>query len=170
MASMRREISETWAQTLELAKWKLVTVGAVSIVGLGWGDLKPENDTGVLLLYSIGFLCTYIDLFIYRRLIVIHVIAGYLREYSGEDPELKEEKFYEHEVERNRGVRKIPLSERFGHFLSSLVFTIGPVLLVFIKYSTDFDFRLAIPILAFILNISLFIIFELSRRRLRKRD
>jgi hypothetical protein len=168
MASMRREISETWAQTLELAKWKLVTVGAVSVVGLGWGDLKPENDTGVLLLYSIGFLCTYIDLLIYRRLVVIHVIAGYLRKYNGEDLELKEEKLYEHEVERIRGVRKLPLSERWGHFLSSLVFTIGPVLLAFIRYCTDWDFRLAIPILALILNISLFIIFELSRRGLRE--
>ena len=92
---MRKEIGEIWAQTLELSKWKLATVSALVVAGLGIGDIKPDSETGILLLYSVGFLCAYIDLLIYRRLITIHLLASYLRSYDGQDPELREEKKYE---------------------------------------------------------------------------
>ena len=102
-----------------LAKWKLAAVGAASVAGLGWTkDITLETDSGLLLLYSVGFLCAYIDLLIYRRLLVIHVVAGYLRKYGGEDIELHEERYYELEVERIRSSRKLLLSEQWGHFLS----------------------------------------------------
>ena len=164
MKSLRGEINGLWAQTLELAKWKLITVAAVTVAGLGWGKVKPETETGILLLYSIGFLCTYIDLLIYRRLIMIHVISRYLRGYYGKDEELLEERIYEKWIKENRP--KLVLSERWGHLISSFVFSVGPVFLALLRYEHCIDRRLIIPLLAVILNLFQFYVFSQGRARI----
>ena len=91
MTILKEEINQLSADTLSLAKWKIVTVSAFAAFGLGWSkESSPDPHSAVLLLYSVGFLCAYIDSIYYRRTTTVHSIAAYLRTYGGTDAETLE--------------------------------------------------------------------------------
>ena len=161
---MKQEIAEKDAQALSLARWKLVVVAVLCVAGLGWGDIEPGTLTGVLILYSVGFLCSYLDLLIYRRLLIIQIIASYLRGYDGTDDNLLEERRYELYLEQVRSIG-LPLSERYGHLLSSIVFTAGSAFLAFLVYAQDVSWVFLMPVTALSLNIVLFVLLESGRKR-----
>ena len=102
MIILKEEINQLACEIFELAKWKLIMVGSFALVGLGLGEIKPDDTTGLLLLYSVGYLCTYVDSLYYRRVTVIHVISGYLRGYRGEDMETKELRDFEIAIGKTR--------------------------------------------------------------------
>jgi hypothetical protein len=179
MIILKEEINQLGAQITNLATWKLIAVGTFAVVGLlGWDNIVTDKKTGPLLLYSVGYLCAYIDCLYYRRATAIHVIAGYLRTYNGKDDEMVELCRYEKTVEIIRGKPSFFKCKRGGFFLSdkwpqfaaSLLFTIGLPILSLVRYGCirEFirDWKLAIPIVALVLHILLFILYEMKRKTL----
>ena len=91
MVILKQEINQLNNDNFNLAKWKLAAVSSFALVGLGASErLGMDSKTGLLLLCVVGFLCAYIDTLYYRRATAIHIIAGYLRAYAGQDAELLE--------------------------------------------------------------------------------
>ncbi|MDZ4849543.1 MAG: hypothetical protein SGI77_09625 [Pirellulaceae bacterium] len=166
MIILKEEINQLASEIFDLAKWKLIVVGSFALVGLGWGDIKPEDTTGLLLLYSVGYLCTYVDSLYYRRVSVIHVIAGYLRGYRDDDAETKELRDFEIAIGRIRINGVFFISNRWPQFVASLVFTMGLSVMGMIRYKQAADWLLVIPVTAVILIVSLFVSYGRNRRGL----
>lgn len=161
MIILKEEINALTAQVLELAKWKLIIVSALAAVGLGWAQIKPnDNASAFLLLLSGGLVCAYIDLLIYRRLTSLHAVAQYLRHYSGNDSETCELKMYELEIKKLRDAKKglrFWISEEAAHFSSSLAFSLGLPFLAYLRYPSEFHgLPLGIPIIGVVLVGGLF--------------
>jgi hypothetical protein len=168
MRILKEEINQVTADVLSLSKWKLSIVAIVSAAGLGWSDFKPDSSTGLLLLYSIGFICAYIDWIIYRRYSVIHTIARYLRNYSGTNEETKELQTYELSMQEARLSSSFFLSERWANFIASLIFSIGIPVLGAIQYQVKPDQRILIPFFGVLITIYLFISYNQQRKELLK--
>jgi hypothetical protein len=165
MVILKEEINASTAQVIDLAKWKLLAVSAVAVAGLGWSDVKPDDNTSaVVLLCSIAWLCAYVDLLIYRRLASLHAVARYLRGYNGDDPETRELSSYELEVKKRRDAGEFWISEELAHFLSSLVFSLSLPAMAYLRYRKDFqeDFAV-IPIIGLALVITLFFSYNKAR-------
>lgn len=163
MIILKEEINHLAGQIFDLAKWKLIVVGSFALVGLGWGEIKPDETTGLLLLYSVGYLCAYLDSLYFRRATVIHVIASYLRGYEGKDAEMKELREYENIVSEVRDKNQFFISDSVPQFAASLIFTIGLPLMGMIRYQREADSLLIIPIVATLLSISLFVAYLWNR-------
>jgi hypothetical protein len=165
MLILKEEINASTAHVLDLAKWKLVAVAGVGVVGLGWSRAPTETDpSAVLLLFSVGFLCAYVDLLIYRRLASLHAVAHYLREYRGEDPELRELKGYELEIKKRRDAGQFWISEELAHFLSSLTFSVSVPAVAYFRYTNALGvLALGIPAVGVALVVALFLSYSRSR-------
>ncbi len=166
MIVLKEEINQLSDQIFKLAQWKLIVVGSFAVVGLGWGDIKADQNTGSLLLCSVGFLCAYIDSLYYRRAMSIHVIASFLREYQGDDEEMKELKKYENIVNEKRTERgSTIISDKWPQFISSIVFTIVlPIVSVLQKNTAIAGWLILITVIALLLNIILFVLYTINRK------
>lgn len=175
MDLLKQEINQHGTALLDLAKWKLIAVGAVAVVGLGWSgivpggrDLKVPESDALLILYSVGFLCSYIDVLFYQKNTAIHVIASYLRQYSGSNATLQELSLYETYVgvfRRTRGI--FFFSYRWPQFAFSLLFTVGLAVLGYIKYGNEENlYLLAVAGVAVILNVALYFLYTKHRAQL----
>ena len=121
MNILKEEINQSNCDVISLAKWKLAVVSAVIVVSLGWIDTTSEwsvpSEAGLILIYSVGLVCGYVDWLIYRRYTVIHTIAKYIRTYSGEDPDTLELQKYEIHMNDTRTNNEFFLSDRYTHCL-----------------------------------------------------
>lgn len=178
MIILKEEINELGARILSLAKWKLIAVASFVVAGLGWSDFVPEQktgtegQTGLLLLYCVGYLCAYVDNLFYRHATVIHIIAKYLRTYSGNDPETLELRSYERAVNNERKRYQIFIPDYWPQFVASLTFTVGAPILGHLRYPTE-AFRWSmglIPIIAIGINLALFWAFTRNRRKLTETE
>ncbi len=77
MDQRESEIVEAGKRLSELARWKLVAIGALGAAGLGFSrDAVPNAD---LVLCLLPLVCVYIDAMAYHLLLRTHVIATYRR-------------------------------------------------------------------------------------------
>lgn len=137
---LKDEINTAGSDILSFAKWKLVIVFAVAIIALGWKkDLGPSVNASSFLICSIGFVCAYVDWIIYKRYIVIHTIAHYLRNYSGNDPAILEMQRYELKMWDYRDKDLFFYSDRWPHFYSSMIISIGLPLLATFNEAIEFN-------------------------------
>ena len=167
MKILKEEINQHATSLLDLAKWKLVTVAAVAVAGLGWSDVKPDSETGLLLLYSVGFVCAYIDTLFYQRNTAIHVLASYLRSYQGKETILIELRSYEEYVNEYRKAKSLLFfSFRWPQFIYSMLFSIGLPILGYLRYSPQPDARLALAAIAILTNVVLYAVYSVHRREL----
>lgn len=131
MIILKEEINQWIASLLAFAKWKLVIVAVLAAVGLGLQkdielglglqkDIEHFNH-GYLLLFVVPLLCAYVDMLAYERLIVIHAIAKYIREYTGVDKEMLDLRGYENFIEQCRQDRLYLQYERVAQFAASVV-------------------------------------------------
>lgn len=171
MIILKEEINQLGSQITHLATWKLIAVGTFAAVGLlGWDNIQTDKKTGPLLLCCVGYLCAYIDSLYYRRATAIHVIAGYLRVYTGSDDDMRELCRYERAIRHIRKRSGFFLSDLWPQFVASLVFTLGLPGLAVIRYTycpDDWWIHL-VPIVAvaFVLQIALFSVFIWKRKAL----
>lgn len=163
MTILKEEINQLAGEIFDLAKWKLIAVGAFALVGLGWDEIKPGEDTGIFLLYSVGYLCIYTDSLYYRRATAIHVIAQYLRNYAGTDAGMKELCLYEIKVQENRVKGRLFVSDRWPQFIASLVFATGLPVVGMLRYERDVDALLFMPATAVVITVALFISYNCHR-------
>lgn len=178
MIILKEEINQLGEQITNLATWKLIAVGTFAVVGLlGWDNIVTDKKTGPLLLYSVGYLCAYIDSLYYRRATAIHVIAGYLRSYSGNDIEMQELCEYEKYVEniRNRSSRTKSgffLSDQWPIVGASLLFTLGLPILAKVRYGVALFDKLPLTMvgMALALQIALFVIYIIKKKRINEKE
>ena len=165
MIILKEEINASTGHVLDLAKWKLVAVAGVGVVGLGWSRAPTDTDpSAVLLLFSVGFLCAYVDLLIYRRLASLHAVARYLRDYGGDDKELRELKRYELEIKKRRDDGEFWVSEELAHFLSSLTFSLSVPAVAYFRYPKALSIgAVCIPATGVVLVVILFLSYTKSR-------
>lgn len=163
--SYRQEILQLSAQIFDLAKWKLIAVSSVALVGLGWGAIQPGASSRFLLLCSAGFLCAYLDSLYYRRAMSIHVLAAFIRRRAGTEPGWGSAGAYEDYVNVLRQDGGMYVSDRWPQFLASLVFTAGLPLLGLALVSPANAWGLLIAGLALVLNIGLFVRYGRDRAR-----
>jgi len=170
MQILKEEINTIGEQVLALAKWKIIIVSTAVAAGLGWSDVNFVEEplgsqTGFLILYSIGYLCIYIDVLVYRRYERIHILAKFIRTQPTDDIADKLFQEYERFVRDYRIKGPYLLSERLIIFSSSLVFSVGSVLLAWLKYetpdkSTSF---LLIPFFALLIIMMVFFRYDAQR-------
>lgn len=140
MQTLRDELLQSQATVMDLAKWKLIAVGATAITGLGFpGDRAPNAESGVLVLFSSGFVAAYVDVLIYRRLLAIHTIGRYLRLHPGDDDESSKLQRWETFMRELRNSTRLEFSERWAHLGSSLLIAIGLPLLALVRYKPWLD-------------------------------
>ena len=173
MDSLRQELERHASESFSLARWKLTIVAVFTITGLGWNFQlagKLEDLAGLLILYSTGFLCAYIDSLFYRRGSATHAIAAGIRQYSGDEKDAKAEKVYEQVIEKFRVENRYFLSDYILQFIASVVFSVGPAVLGYIAYKSVASAQLsliAIPVAALLTNIIMFVIYRMKRNYLR---
>jgi hypothetical protein len=176
MDILKEEINKHGSDVTELMKWKLISVSATALAGLGWADFKfaphenigSGNDAGNVLLYSVGFLCAYIDLMSYRKLTIIHAIAKFLREYQDEtDADTLRLKRYENHMKSLRDNKLLYISERFAILVSSFVFTLGlPMLGLLQRGDSPINLWWSLLLLPLGVIALLFVFYEYTRRKL----
>ena len=98
-------------------------------------EWSVPSEAGLILIYSVGLVCGYVDWLIYRRYTVIHTIAKYIRTYSGEDPDTLELQKYEIHMNDTRTNNEFFLSDRYTHFFSSLLISLGAPMLLLLRLS-----------------------------------
>lgn len=165
MKILKEEINKTSAEILDLAKWKIVSVTGAAVSGLGWGDLKPGSETGMVLLCCVGFVCAYIDWLCYRRFGVIHNIAKYLRAYQGNDPEALQLKSYEEFMMIARAQGRFLHSERWAFFASTMTFSAGLPVLGMLQYGFAWEWWTWIALIAVVLNMAMFLRYSHERSK-----
>jgi hypothetical protein len=167
MQTLRDELLQSQATVMDLAKWKLIAVGATAITGLGFpGDRAPNAESGVLVLFSSGFVAAYVDVLIYRRLLAIHTIGRYLRLHPGDDDESSKLQRWETFMRELRNSTRLELSERWAHLGSSLLIAIGLPLLALVRYKPHVDLRVAIPVFGVLLTLVVYRSYIKSRASL----
>jgi len=180
----KTEINQIAEQLLSLSKWKIGIVSAAVAAGFGWEDFgftNPENpNTGILILYSVGWLCCYIDVLIYRRYERTHLLAKFIRdrdeekEIGEEDREIVRYEKFLLNIRKNNNLEyyngentKIHiLSERFVISSSSLVFIIGSVYLGQMQYEGVKKAYWFIPSIAAFSSVCIFLYYSNTRRKL----
>ncbi|MEE9336644.1 MAG: hypothetical protein V3U87_01065 [Methylococcaceae bacterium] len=166
MRILKEEINMVSEQLLSLAKWKITVVASIAAIGLGLSGLQDDsspNDSRLLLLYSVGYLCAYIDFMSYGRYADIHKISAFIRSYHGANEESTILKNYELNMLNHRNKSTDFISERWAQFLSSLLFSIGLPIIGFNVYDGKLSMQLIIPITAIIFIILLFYLYEKVR-------
>src|SRR3954469_4616426 len=82
LLALRHEIVESQKTQAEFLKWKLIAIGAVSSISLGFTPSSPQmaNSQGLqLLLCSIPLICAYTDFISLHIMIRIVTIGTYLK-------------------------------------------------------------------------------------------
>lgn len=173
---LRLELERHATEAFSLARWKITAVTVLIVTGLGWNvELpgKPSGLAGLLILYSTGFLCAYIDSLFYRRGSATHAIAAFLRKGSGPGDSAAVEARWEQWSENLRKKGKYFLPDFILQFMASLVFSVGPAVLGFIAYdpvAKNHAPLLIIPFLALALNVIMFAAYHRKRQFLRSKE
>jgi hypothetical protein len=87
LGSLRNEIIESQKTEADFLKWKLIAIGAVSSISLGFtpAAAPPANPHGrELLLCAIPLICAYIDFVSLHIMIRIVTIGTYLKKIGSE--------------------------------------------------------------------------------------
>ena len=87
LCALRNEIIESQKTQADFLKWKLIAVGAVSSISLGFtpASAPPANPQGLeLLLCAIPLICAYIDFVSLHIMIRIVTIGAYLKKIGNE--------------------------------------------------------------------------------------
>ena len=165
MDTLRQELLQHQAHVVDLAKWKMVLVGAVAATGLGWsGSFAPSPESGVLILFCGGYLAAYADVLIYARLLAIAVLGRFMLEH--EDPANRLMQQWQLFGSSVRQISARGISERWAHLASSLVVSIGLPLLALDRYKPALDARLLIPACGLSAVVFVFLRFATARRKL----
>jgi hypothetical protein len=176
VSALREELERHASESFSLVKWKLVVVSAFVVTGLGWnlGRVEPPSpEARLLILYSAGYLCAYIDSLFYRRGTATHAIAAAIRNRISDAAVASVDADYEAFVERLRQRGLYFLSDHILQFVSSLVFTIGSAALAWGAYrdtALDRWWWLAVPTVAVVLNVLMFVLYARRRGALRALD
>ena len=165
MRLLKEEINQNGRDMHTLAKWKFSIVAAVAVVGLGWKDFGMDTDSGLLLICSIGFFCSYIDWFIYKKYISVHTIAKFIQSYDGNDDESNEIKRYENWMKKQRKNGDYYLSDRWPNYLASLIACIGLTYFAYIKSDGDLSSHLIVLSLTGIASVSVLFFICCSNRK-----
>ena len=87
LGALRNEIVESQKTQAEFLKWKLIAVGAVSSISLGFTPVETDrvNPRGLeLLLCAIPLICAYIDFVSLHIMIRIVTIGTYLKKIGSD--------------------------------------------------------------------------------------
>ena len=167
MKELRAEILQIQTQLVDLAKWKLLAIGVMTVTGLGWAtDHTPSPESGTLLLFIGGFVAAYFDVFIYRRFLVVLNLAAFIRGNPGMDEDSQRAQAWERFVIRARDAGHMGISEQWAHLASSVVVAIGSPLLAWDRYRFGLDWRLVAPATGLAAVLVVFGIYRRARSNL----
>lgn len=132
MTILKEEINATTATIIDLAKWKLASVAILCATGLGLLREVKQIPQGYLLLFLVPYACAYIDFIVYERVASVHLIARFLRNYSGSDKDGKELSAYERFLWDSDAASAYRGYDRVARICSSLIFGLGAPALAYI--------------------------------------
>jgi hypothetical protein len=125
MILLKQEINDASSALLSLSKWKLAALAVLAATGLGIHENLGCFEHGYLLLFLTPLVCAYIDALSYHGVARIHLIAKYLREYSGTDQDMIELRDYEQYIRECRRRGLYANYEGTARFVVSLVASIA---------------------------------------------
>jgi hypothetical protein len=132
MTILKEEINATQATIIDLAKWKLASVGILCASGLGLLREVQQIPRGYLLLFLVPYACAYIDFLVYERVASVHLIARFLRDYSGSDKDCQELSAYERFLWDSDASSAYRGYDRIARIGSSLIFGLGAPILAYV--------------------------------------